>query len=178
MKITKDIQARLRAVQLVAMDVDGVLTDGTALYGSDGFEGLLFNVHDGSAIKWLHRAGLRSALITGRSVEAVRARARTLDIELVYQGAKVKSEAYEQLLRDCGLPDGAICYVGDDLPDLPLMRRVGLAVAVANARPEVKEAAHVVTETSGGRGAVRELVELILKTQGRWEEVTQRYFQP
>jgi 3-deoxy-D-manno-octulosonate 8-phosphate phosphatase (KDO 8-P phosphatase) len=164
-------------VKLIAMDVDGVLTDGTAFFGSGGFEGLFFNVQDGAAVKWLHRAGLKTALITGRTVEAVKARARALGIEMVYQDAKVKLEVYEQLLKDARVPARSICYVGDDLPDLPVMRRVGLAVAVANARPEVKAAAHVVTEASGGRGAVRELAELILKTQGHWEELTRRYFE-
>jgi len=177
MNMDQSTQAKIRAVQLIAMDVDGVLTDGMAFYGTGGVEGLFFNVQDGTGIKWLHRAGLRTALVTGREVEAVRRRAEVLGIELVYQGAKVKMEAYERLLADTGLTDEALCFVGDDLMDLPVMRRAGLGVAVANARPEVKEAADLVTEAAGGRGAVRELVELVLKTQGLWDKVTGRYFE-
>jgi len=177
MNMDQSTQAKIRAVQLIAMDVDGVLTDGMAFYGTGGVEGLFFNVQDGTGIKWLHRAGLRTALVTGREVEAVRRRAEVLGIELVYQGAKVKMEAYERLLADTGLADEALCFVGDDLMDLPVMRRAGLGVAVANARPEVKEAADLVTEAAGGRGAVRELVELVLKTQGLWDKVTGRYFE-
>jgi 3-deoxy-D-manno-octulosonate 8-phosphate phosphatase (KDO 8-P phosphatase) len=177
MALDENTKTRIRAVRLIAMDVDGVLTDGMAFYGSGGFEGLFFNVQDGSAIKWLHRAGLQTALITGREIEAVRTRAGVLDITLVYQSAKVKLDAYDQLRRDTGLSDAAVCYVGDDLPDLPVMRRVGLAVAVSSARPEVKAAAHIVTEAPGGRGAVRELAELVLRMQGLWGKVTERYFQ-
>ena len=173
----EEVRRKLLAVELVAMDVDGVMTDGRAFYGADGMEGVLFNVHDGAGIKCLHRAGIGTAIITGRAIEGVRARAEVLGIEQVFQDAKVKLTAYDQLKERTGLDDSRICYVGDDLPDVPVMRRVGLAVAVANARPEVCGVAHIVTAARGGEGAVRELAELVLKTQGKWANILKRYFE-
>jgi 3-deoxy-D-manno-octulosonate 8-phosphate phosphatase (KDO 8-P phosphatase) len=166
---------RAARVRLVIMDCDGVLTDGRAIYISSGDEALAFNVKDGTGIKYLQRAGLKTAILSGRDVEAVRARAQTLGIKEVVQGAKVKIDAYEQILAHAGLADEAVAYIGDDLPDLPVMRRVGLAAAVADAVPEVTAAAHLVTERRGGDGAVRELAEFILKAQGKWEEILRRY---
>lgn len=177
MLIDEKLYCKIRAIRLVIMDVDGVLTDGTTFYGSGGAEGLFFNVQDGTGIKWLQRAKIDTALMSGRDLEAVKARAEVLGIKHVILGAKVKVDAYEELKRKTALVDSAICYVGDDLLDIPVMRRVGLSVAVANARPEVKEAADVVTETRGGEGAVRELVENILRAQGKWEKITSRYFE-
>jgi len=173
----ESLRRRLCDIRLVAMDVDGVLTDGRALYGSNGFEGLFFNVQDGSGIKYLHRAGVATALITGRTVPAVQTRADVLDIQHVYQGAKVKLEAYERMKADTGVGDAAICFIGDDLPDVPVLRRAGVAVAVANARPEVKSVAHVITAAAGGCGAVREVAEMILKARGDWEKLLKRYFE-
>ncbi len=177
MAMDEELRDKIRAVRLVVMDVDGVLTDGRAFYGSGGCEGVFFNVQDGTGIKWLHRAGIDTALLSGRSLEAVRKRAEVLGIRHVVQGAKVKTEAYEELRRETGLDDRAVCYVGDDLPDVPLMRRVGLSVAVADARPEVVQIADIVTKAPGGEGAVRELAELILKTRELWEDVRRRYFE-
>lgn len=177
MLIDETIADRMRAIQLVALDVDGVLTDGRTFYGSDGIEGLFFNVQDGTGIKWLHRAGIQTALITGRDLEAVRRRAQVLEIRHVIQSAKVKLEAYELLKRETGLDDRAVCYVGDDLPDIPILRRVGLSVAVRNARPQVREVAHVVTDAGGGDGAVRELAEGILRATGKWDEMVGRYWE-
>ncbi len=157
------------------MDVDGVLTDGKAFCAGNGFEGVFFNVHDGTGITYLHRSGLRTAVITGREVGAVRERAQTLGIAEVITGAKVKLEAYEALRERAGLHDDEIAYVGDDLPDIPVMRRVGLAVAVPNAAPEVLEIADLVTHRAGGEGAVRELAEFILKAQGKWKDILGRY---
>jgi len=173
----EELEGKIKAIQLLVLDVDGVLTDGRTFHGSGGSEGLLFNVQDGTGIKWLQRSGLPVALITGRTLDAVLSRAEVLGIEHVLQGAKVKLEAYKELKQRTGLTDEAIGYVGDDLLDLPVMRRVRLAVAVANARPEVKQIADMVTHACGGDGAVRELAELILKTRGRWEEITRRYFE-
>lgn len=161
----------------MAMDVDGVLTDGLAFYGSDGFEGLSFDVQDGSGIKYLQRNGIEIALITGRSVPAVRERAETLGIEYLYQGAKVKLDAYKDLKNRTGFTDQQIGYAGDDLPDIPLLRTVGLAVAVANAREEIKQLADIVTTAPGGHGAIREIAEIILKSRGTWESVLNRYFE-
>lgn len=171
-----DTREKLAAVKLVAMDVDGVLTDGRAYYGSNGEQGVFFNVHDGSGIKYLHRAGIRTAIISGRELEAISARAEVLGIELVFQGAKVKMEAYEELKRRAGLSDADICYVGDDLTDVPVMRAVGLAIAVANARDEVRELADIVTRAAGGDGAVREVSEMVLKASGKWDDILKRYY--
>ena len=173
----EETRRKIRAVKLVIMDVDGVLTDGKTFYGSGGFEGVLFNVQDGSGIKWLHRAGMKTALMTGRELEAVTRRAEVLGIQHVIRGAKVKLDAYEEIKREISLDDEAICYVGDDLPDIPVMKRVGLAVAVRNARPEVRQVADIVTEANGGEGAVRELAESILRTKGKWNEIVGRYFE-
>ncbi len=175
MSDTPTAAERAERVRMVIMDCDGVLTDGRAIYGSGGFEAVAFNVKDGSGIKYLHRAGLRTAILSGRDVEAVRVRAQVLDIEDVELGAKVKIEAYERILDRAGLRDEEVAYVGDDLPDLPVMRRVGLAVAVADAVPEVLAAAHLVTERRGGDAAVREVAEYILKAQGKWAQIMARY---
>ena len=171
-----DISNKIKQIKLFAMDVDGVLTDGRAFYDNTGAEGIFFNVHDGSAIKWLHRAGFQTAIITGRDTGALKERVKVLSIPYVYKGIKVKDEAYDELKHRCGLKDRDIAYAGDDLHDLPVMRRVGFACAVSNAREEVKNHADYVTETPGGCGAVREIAEMILKEQGKWDEVTRRYF--
>jgi len=166
---------KARRVKLVIMDVDGVLTDGRAIYFGDGGEGLAFHVHDGTGIKYLHRSGIPTAIISGRDVPAVRSRAQTLGIEEVAQGAKVKLEAYEPILERAGLQDEDVAYVGDDLPDIPVLRRAGLAVSVPNAAAEVKDHADLVLSTPGGEGAVRELAEFILKAQGKWDDILSRY---
>ena len=168
---------KARRVRLLIMDVDGVLTDGRAFFGSDDFEGLSFNVHDGSGVKYLHRSGIRTAILSGRYVEAVRDRAQVLGIEDLVLGAKVKIEGYEEIRQRAGIQDEDVAYVGDDLPDIPVMRRVGLAVAVANAVPEVIEHADMVTEKRGGDGAVREVAEFILRAQGKWDTILQRYLE-
>ncbi len=171
----KDAVEKARQVRLVIMDVDGVLTDGKAFYGGSSLEVLAFDIRDGTGIKYLHRSGIRTALMTGRDIPAVRDRALTLGIEEVVQGAKVKKEAYESIRERAGLTDAQIAYIGDDLPDIPVMRMVGLAVAVSDAPPEVIEHADIVTERRGGEGAVREMAEFILKAQGKWEEILSRY---
>jgi len=160
---------------LLIMDVDGVLTDGKVLYGPGDDQRVFFNVHDGTGIKYLHRCGIRTAIISGRETEAVAARARTLDIRDVVQGAKIKLEAYRAIMGRHDLSDDQVAYIGDDLPDIPVMRRVGLAVSVPNAAPEVLEHADLVTRRPGGRGAVRELAEFILKAQGKWGTILSRY---
>ena len=157
------------------MDVDGVLTDGHVyLQGQpDGtaIEMKVFSAHDGAGLKMARLAGLRTGVITGRDSAAMAQRAREVDMEFVYQNRKEKIPAYEDILRETGLRDEEVGYIGDDLPDLPVMARVGLAVAVANAVPEVKRAAHYVTKCAGGNGAAREVVEMILKSQGKWTGV-------
>jgi 3-deoxy-D-manno-octulosonate 8-phosphate phosphatase (KDO 8-P phosphatase) len=162
-------------IRLVALDVDGVLTDGSITLTDSGEQIKTFHVRDGTGIKYLIRAGLQVALITGRSSRCVEYRAAELGVEYVFQGAKVKLEPYEALLEMSGLSDAQVACVGDDLPDLPLLRRCGLAVAVADAAEEVKAAADVVTAAAGGRGAAREVAELILKAQGKWDTILRRY---
>lgn len=174
----RPLAERIRAVKLVIFDVDGVLTDGRIVLNDDGVESKFFDVRDGSGIKWLVRVGLDVAFLTGRQSHVVEVRAAELGVTRIHQGAKVKIDVYERLLNEAGLQDEAVAYAGDDLIDLPVMRRVGLALAPADARPEVKAAAHYVCREGGGRGAVREIVELILKGQGFWEQVTAPYFSP
>lgn len=166
----------IRNIKLLAMDVDGVLTDGRTFFDGNGTEGMFFNVQDGSAIKWLHRAGLKTAIITGRESNALRHRIEVLSIPYVFKNIKVKIEAYEKLKKQSGFVDGEIAYVGDDLHDLPVLRMVGFSCAVSDARDEVKAAADYISQTPGGYGAVREIAELLLKEQGKWDSVTARYF--
>lgn len=171
------VRERMRWIRLMIFDVDGVLTGGQIIYHDDGSEMKVFDVQDGHGIKLLQRAGIEIALITGRYCRAVEHRAAGLKIARVYQGVHYKLEAYDQLRRETGLEDREIAYMGDDLIDIPVMRRVGLAVAVPDASPHVFPFAHYTTHAQGGRGACRELCELILQAQGRWEDLTARYFE-
>ncbi|MCR4337385.1 MAG: HAD hydrolase family protein [Candidatus Omnitrophica bacterium] len=165
------MQERIKKIKLLALDVDGVLTDGLIIVDSEGREIKNFDVQDGYGIVRFKRAGFFTAIITARYSEPVTARAKDLQIDHLYQDAYPKLPAYEKLISDLKVRDEEVCFVGDDLPDLPILKRVGLAVAVANARPEVKATAHYITERAGGDGAVREVIELILKTQGLWEKI-------
>jgi 3-deoxy-D-manno-octulosonate 8-phosphate phosphatase (KDO 8-P phosphatase) len=166
---------RCAAIALLIVDVDGVLTDGGIIYGDDGVELKQFHVRDGSGLKLWQRAGKRAALISGRQSRVVEVRAAELGIAPVVQGAADKLPAYRQILADSGLRPEQVCFVGDDVPDLPVLRNCGLAVAVADACPEVRADAHYVTRAPGGRGAVRETVELILRGQGLWQDIVERY---
>lgn len=170
-----DLNARLKRVRLVIFDVDGVLTDGGIYLMPDGAEVKRFNVLDGTGIKYLDRAGIRTCVLSGRRSRATTQRARELDMTPVLQGYKRKIEGFHKILRQTGFAAEDACMVGDDLPDIPVLREVGLAVAVANARPEVRAMAHWVTTTCGGFGAAREIAERILKTQGKWGEIVGRY---
>jgi 3-deoxy-D-manno-octulosonate 8-phosphate phosphatase (KDO 8-P phosphatase) len=165
----------LEAIRAVICDVDGVLTDGGILLGSDGAETKRFHVWDGTGIKYLLRSGIEVAFLTGRKSAVVARRAEELGVSHVRQGAKDKLPAYEALAAELGLADEAACYVGDDFPDIPVMRRVGYAVAVADAREEVRAVADYVTHARGGQGAVRELAERLLKAQGKWAALMGRY---
>jgi 3-deoxy-D-manno-octulosonate 8-phosphate phosphatase (KDO 8-P phosphatase) len=162
---------RCRRIDWLILDVDGVLTDGRIVYTDDGVELKRFHVRDGSALKIWELAGKRTAILSGRNSPAVSRRAGELGIGTVLQGAGDKKQAYERLLADNRVRGEACCFVGDDLPDLPLMTRCGLAVAVADASPELIFKAHHVTKARGGEGAVREVVELVLGSQGRWQEI-------
>ena len=170
-----EVIERAGRIRILILDCDGVLTDGRIIMLPTGDETKVFDVKDGHAIVMLHRAGIRSGIISGRQSSIVRARAKELGIAHLHEMAWVKTEAYEQILAEENLTNEAVCYVGDDVVDIPLLRRAGLAVAVADAVAEVKQFAHLVTERSGGRGAVREVIELIMRAQGTWEEALSRY---
>lgn len=163
---------RARAVRLAIFDVDGVLTDGTLYIGAQGEAFKAFNILDGHGVKMLQAAGIATAIISGRSSEAVSRRAAELGIAHVVQGSSDKVAALDELVAALGLEASACAFVGDDLPDLGAMRRCGFAVAVANATDGVKAAAHYVTRASGGRGAVREFCELVLRAQGQLDRVS------
>jgi 3-deoxy-D-manno-octulosonate 8-phosphate phosphatase (KDO 8-P phosphatase) len=166
---------RARKTRLLMMDVDGVLTDGRIMQDSHGQELKVFDVKDGHGIVMAHRAKLQTALISGRESETTVRRAQELGIALVFQKTWNKLEVYEKILADTKYTPDEVAYVGDDLVDIPLLRRVGLAVAVADAVDEVKATAHLITQRPGGRGAVREVIELILRAQGHWDQLIERY---
>lgn len=165
----------LSGIRAVILDADGVLTAGGIFYADDASELKRFDVHDGAGIAFLLRSGIQVAVLSGRECPAVEHRARQLGIAHVCLGAGDKLAAYERLLAALGLGDEAVCYVGDDLADLPVMGRVAFPVAVANARPEVKQAARETTRAAGGHGAVRELAERLLRAQGKWAAVVDHY---
>jgi len=173
--IPASLKKRAAKIQVLLMDVDGTLTDGsvTLLSQPNGsaLEIKTFDAHDGQGLTLAHTAGLRTGVITGRESPALLRRAREMKIEFIYQKQAQKIPAYEEILQKAGVPDEAVAYIGDDLPDIPLMKRAGLAAAVGDAVPEVKRTAHFVAKAKAGRGAVREVVELILKSKGIWEEL-------
>lgn len=166
---------KIRRIRFLVLDVDGVMTNGAITYASDGSELKSFNVKDGSGIMWWRRAGHTAGIVTGRGSPMVLRRAKELEIELVEMNAKHKLPAFEKMLAAAGVTPEETAVVGDDLPDLPLVKRAGLGIAVADAVDELKDAAAMVTNKRGGEGAVREVIELILKTQGRWDGIMQRY---
>jgi len=175
MEDLSSIERRASHIKLLLMDCDGVLTDGRLWLLGDSDEQKCFNTHDGLGLALLHRAGLKSGIISGRRSKAVERRARELGVEFVRQGDPYKTAAFEGLLQEAGVGEHEVAFIGDDLPDIPLMKRSELAVAVADAVDEAQQAAHYVTRAAGGRGAVREVVEMILKTQGRWSDLVDGY---
>lgn len=172
---TEKINERARKVKLLILDCDGVMTDGRIILLPGGDETKAFDIKDGHAMRMAPRVGLRIAIISGNQSVATRMRAKDLEVAHLHERAWVKLEPYEQILAEEGLKDEEVCYVGDDVVDIPVLRRAGLAVAVADAVKEVKEFSHLVTSRKGGRGAVREVIELILKAQGKWAEALTRY---
>jgi len=166
---------RARKIKLLVLDCDGVLTDGRIILLPDGDETKCFDVKDGHAMVMAQRAGLPIAIISGRKSSVVRARAKELGIAHLHEMAWVKKDPYEKILEEEGRRDQEVCYVGDDVVDIPLLRRAGLGVAVADAVEEAKQNSHLVTERGGGKGAVREVIELILKAQDKWDEALSRY---
>ena len=168
------LNARLKKIKLLVMDVDGVLTDGKIVVDARGKELKFFDVQDGFGLVLLRQADIKTAILSARSSPAVTARAEDLKIDKICQDAYPKRSSYERLIRELGCRDEQVCFMGDDLPDLPILKRVGFAVAVPNAVGELKKAAHYVTTQRGGDGAVREVAELILKAQGQWKNILAR----
>ncbi|SPE38384.1 3-deoxy-D-manno-octulosonate 8-phosphate phosphatase KdsC [Candidatus Sulfopaludibacter sp. SbA6] len=177
--MTADVTQLAAGIRLVLMDVDGVLTDGK-LYNVPGPDGNMvetkgFDSQDGISLQWLARLGIPTGLISGRVSPATVERAKQCKFKYVYQGHTEKIPILEEILADARIAPAEVAYIGDDLTDVVVMRRVGLAIATANARPEVKAIAHYTTRVPGGQGAVREAIELILEAQGRWSEILKHY---
>ena len=170
---------RAAKVKLLLMDVDGVWTDGKLFYvpgaGGGMVESKAFDSQDGMGLRWAHAAGLKTGLISGRNSPGVTHRAEMLGVTYIYQDYLEKIPPYEEIRANAGVTDEEIAYMGDDLPDMPLLRRVGLAVGVANARPELRSLVHYTTAAPGGCGAIREVVELIMRAQGTWYRVLENY---
>lgn len=169
------VAEKARKIKLLLMDVDGVLTNGGIIIDSRGVESKVFDVKDGHGLKLLMRAGVEVGIISGRESPVVALRAKELGISILHQKVLKKVEVLEKILAERGLKDDEVAYIGDDVVDLPILIRVGLAVAVADAMPEVKERADYITSRPGGRGAVRELAELLLKAQDKWAPLTESY---
>ncbi|PLX79049.1 MAG: phenylphosphate carboxylase subunit delta [Desulfuromonas sp.] len=170
------MRERISKVKLLLLDVDGVMTDGRIIYSNNGQETKAFDVKDGHGLKLLQRAGIDVGIITGRESQVVAKRAEELGIKILFQGCRDKLAPYELILSETGLEDDEVAYVGDDVVDLPVLRRVGFAATVCDAIEDVKPYVHYVTTHPGGRGAVREICELILKESGQWDAVAGRYF--
>ncbi|MCG8584599.1 MAG: HAD hydrolase family protein [Pirellulales bacterium] len=166
---------RLKKIRAILSDVDGVLTDGRVVIDNQGIESKQFHIRDGMGIRLWQKAGNHFAIVTGRSSHVVQIRATELGIETVRQGVGTKLPVVHEILENLGLEPAEACYIGDDLPDIPAMNLVGLAVAPADACVEAREAAQLVTQTTGGRGAVREAIEQILRAQKRWDELIKKY---
>ncbi len=169
------LENRCHQIELILSDVDGVLTDGGLIFDNNGIETKKFHIRDGLGIQLWQRAGFQFGILTGRSSQIVRVRATELGLDIIRQGLQDKVSVARQVLEELGLTFSQLCYIGDDLTDLPLLRRVGLSATVADAAPEVREAAHWVAQLDGGRGAVRELIERILQAKNRWADIVARY---
>lgn len=169
------LEDRCRKIELLLSDVDGVLTNGGIVFDNQGIETKEFHIRDGLGIRLWQRAGFAFGVLTARTSHIVRMRAQELGIEIVRQGFEDKLPAAQQIIAQQGLQFDQVCYIGDDLTDIPVIRRVGLGVAVADAVAEVRASADLVTEARGGAGAVRELIEILLKTKNRWDDLIRKY---
>lgn len=167
--------SRFQKIKLLLLDVDGVLTDGSIAYTEDRTETKVFNVKDGLGIKMLHQAGINTGIVTGRSSFALLRRCRELGIDLVFDSVGDKAEVLDQILKETGLASEEIAFIGDDLPDLPILRKVGLGIAVADAHALIREQADMITKNNGGHGAVREVCEMILKSKGVWQQLMRQW---
>ena len=173
--LSPELIQRASRVSLLVLDVDGVLTDGRIVYADYGDELKCFDVQDGAGLVFWNRVGLKSAIITARRSRLLKRRAKEMRVDVLAQKRLLKLPAYEEIIKKFRVTHEQVCAIGDDLMELPILRRAGFAVAVPNAVDEVKEASHYVTRKDGGRGAVREVVELILQAKGLWDQVMQRY---
>lgn len=169
------LEQRIAPIQMILCDVDGVLTDGRLSFDNQGIETKSFHVRDGMGIKLWQQAGFEFGLLTARSSHIVKVRAAELGVDLIRQGFSDKPPVARQIMQEHNLTPEQVCYVGDDLTDMQLISEVGFGVAVADAVPEVRQVASFTTKTPGGKGAVRELIEMILKTQNRWSELVRKY---
>ncbi|HTL70297.1 MAG TPA: HAD hydrolase family protein [Candidatus Eisenbacteria bacterium] len=172
----EELKQRFLKIRLFLADNDAVLTDGRIVFGDYGDELKFFDVQDGHGLGMLRRAGFITVIVSGRKCKVNGRRAADMNIVKLYQNCHDKLKAFEKIQKKFKVSPEEVCYVGDDLIDIPILRRAGVAVAVRNAVPEAKEAAHYVTERSGGRGAVREVCDMLLKAQGRWDEAVKRYY--
>ncbi|MFH0918584.1 MAG: HAD hydrolase family protein [Candidatus Omnitrophota bacterium] len=171
----EELKVRFRKVKLLLLDVDGVLTDGRIIYDSAGRDSKFFNVHDGLGVYVLAKFAISTIIITAKGSKTIRPRAKDMRVAEVFADIFPKTLVLAKIIKKYGIQADEICFVGDDLVDLSLMRKIGLPIAVANACPEIKAAAVYVTASSGGRGAVREVAELILKSQDKWKDVLDFY---
>lgn len=169
------IKEKAEKIKLLLLDVDGVLTDGRIIYDSRGRDMKFFDVHDGLGVYLLRKSGIKTILITAKGSRAIGPRARDMQVEAVFENISPKTAVLDKILKKYAVNIDEICFVGDDLVDLCLMKEVGFPVAVFNACPEIKQAASYITLKEGGRGAVREVAEVILKSQGKWEEALKLY---
>jgi len=176
--LSASVEARAARIQLVLFDVDGVLTDGRVLLHGDGTESKEFHIRDGIAMVWAQHVGLTVGLLSARLSPTTTARAAQLGITLVHQGVPSKIDAYDEIVGDIGLNDEQVAYMGDDIVDLAVLARVGLAAAPADAVQEVRTRAHWIASAPGGGGAARELIELILRAQGRWDDIVESFLEP
>jgi len=175
--VSQDALERAKKIKLLMVDVDGVLTDGRIIFSSNGEELKSFNAQDGCAMVLARRAGLKIIFVTGRNSSIVERRAKEHNVTQVFQGVDDKADVLKKLLKKYQLSPKEVAFLGDDLVDIAAMRKSGLAVAVADAVPEAKEASHLVTSRGGGKGAIREVVDFIIKSQGKWQEVTRGYYE-
>ncbi|MFA5092651.1 MAG: HAD-IIIA family hydrolase [Candidatus Omnitrophota bacterium] len=170
-EITEELKARFKKIKLLLLDVDGVLTDGRIIYDSHGRDSKFFDVHDGLGVFVLAKSGIKTILITAKSSKTIKPRARDMHVAEVFADIFPKTAVLDKILKKYNVKVDEVCFMGDDLVDLALMRKVGLPIAVANAALEIKEAALFTTNRLGGRGAVREVAELILKLQNKWKDI-------
>lgn len=171
----QELEERARKIKVLLLDVDGVLTDGRIIYDSKGRDSKFFDVHDGLGVYILNKAGIKTVIVTAKSSKTIKPRARDMRVSEVFADVSPKSALLDKILKKYGVTQEEVCFMGDDLVDLGLMKIVGFPVAVFNSCPEIKQAAAYITIRHGGRGAVREIAELILKSQGKWGEIIRSY---